>query len=303
MSAPVRRFLGATAVLVVLGAVWTGVAIAVLGSVEGGPARIQANDRPGPNPPVAAFMLRESEDPMYRWAERNDLIAHGMGGVDGVPVTNSREALAQNYAAGYRVFEVDFEVTRDGHVVARHNWERSASPGQQSPADGVPTLADFRKMRIRGEYTPLALDDVLGFMRRYPDIYIMTDIKPRDLDEQMGALDGISEALGSDKALRERFVVQIYDGSELNYVRSKGFREVVYTFYRLRTTPEAALDFCEREHIRFVTIPKKRATAEFVRDIRARGLWCAVHTVNDANEARVLRARGVTHLYSDSMCP
>lgn len=286
-----------------LGAAWTGVAIAVLGSAEETPVRTREYDPPDTASSVSAFKFRTPEDSTYRWAERNDLIAHGMGGIEGVPVTNSREAFVHNYAVGYRVFEVDFEVTSDGYVVARHNWERPADPGHTTPGDGIPTLAQYRESVIRGEYSPLALDDVLAFMRRYPDIYIMTDIKPRDLDEQMGALDGISEALGSDKALRERFIVQIYDGSELDYVRSKGFREVVYTFYRLRTTPEAALDFCQREGVRFVTIPKKRATAAFVRDVRDRGLWCAVHTVNDAREARSLRALGVTHLYSDDLRP
>lgn len=248
-------------------------------------------------------MYLDSEDTAYQWAERSGLVAHGMGGVDGVSITNSREAFAHNYAAGYRVFEVDFEVTRDGYVVARHNWDQTAQSASGEPDVSIPTLEGFLKSRIRGKYTPLGITEIIELMRRYPDIYVMTDIKPRDLDEHMGALDGISEALSSSPELRDRFIVQIYDGSELDYVRSKGFREVVFTFYLLRTTREAALDFCEREDIRFVTIPKKMATVATVRDIRARGLWCATHTVNDKEEAQRLRSIGVTHLYSDYLRP
>jgi hypothetical protein len=37
--------------------------------------------------------------------------------------TNCREAVLYNYDKGYRVFEIDFNVTSDGKLAAVHSWE------------------------------------------------------------------------------------------------------------------------------------------------------------------------------------
>ena len=58
-------------------------------------------------------------------AEPAAMVAHAGGGVDGDRYWNSVEALERNYAAGFRVFEVDFHWTRDRKLVLLHDWKQN----------------------------------------------------------------------------------------------------------------------------------------------------------------------------------
>src|ERR1039458_4726270 len=55
------------------------------------------------------------------------MVAHAGGAVRGETYTNSRDALDQHYAMGYRVFELDFDWTSDGHLVISHDWKLTSS--------------------------------------------------------------------------------------------------------------------------------------------------------------------------------
>ncbi|GAA3327987.1 hypothetical protein GCM10020331_070140 [Ectobacillus funiculus] len=50
------------------------------------------------------------------------VVVHGLGFIEGYYVTNSLDALLVNYKRGFRVFEIDLNMTSDGHLVARHDW-------------------------------------------------------------------------------------------------------------------------------------------------------------------------------------
>lgn len=55
--------------------------------------------------------------------EDNVLISHAMGEIDGYYYTNSLEAFENSYYnRGSRVFEVDLSLTKEGVLVARHDW-------------------------------------------------------------------------------------------------------------------------------------------------------------------------------------
>ena len=91
------------------------------------------------------------------WTEQTTLIAHAMGAIDGVPYTNSLEAFQANYAAGFSVFEVDFGWSADGEPVCVHDWPHFANyVGADAKSFAVPTLAEFKQMRILEEYTTLS---------------------------------------------------------------------------------------------------------------------------------------------------
>ena len=58
-----------------------------------------------------------------QWYASKPFIAHACGGIDGIPYTNSYDALTANYNKGHRVFEADISLTNDGHAVLVHDWE------------------------------------------------------------------------------------------------------------------------------------------------------------------------------------
>ena len=254
-------------------------------------------------PPAASAPI--TDPPAYDWAKRYRLIAHGMGAIDGIGQSNTREAFEQSYAKGYRIFEVDFVSTRDGELVARHDWTaaRYARFGQKAPPGGVPTLAQFKAMKVRGKYTPLSAADVVDLMREHRDAWVMTDIKDLSVKGRTHALRELLDATTGDKSVRDRIIVQIYSEGDLKPTRTLGFRNILYTFYRLETPVDRAIKFADANDIRVVTFPKSWATKALIGSLRRHGIRCATHTVNDADEEQRLYNRGVRLFYSDRLKP
>ena len=49
-------------------------------------------------------------------------IAHAGGAIDGIRYTNSKEAILNSISKGAKYIELDLSLTRDGKLVAVHDW-------------------------------------------------------------------------------------------------------------------------------------------------------------------------------------
>lgn len=101
-------------------------------------------------------------------------IAHATGSVYGYTYLNSKESLINSLNNTYQYIEVDLNETIDGALVCAHDWEEfnKASIPNITWKDSckflkVPTLDEFRKRKIYGQFTPLTLDDVISFLPHY----------------------------------------------------------------------------------------------------------------------------------------
>jgi glycerophosphoryl diester phosphodiesterase len=228
----------------------------------------------------------------YAWAHHNRLVAHAMGGIDGEVYTDSIEAWESNYERGYRVFEVDLRVLDDATVVCSHD-----QPAQS-------TVDEFKRARVAGRFTPLTVTDLATLMARYPDAWLMTDIKvgrgaPRD-----SVLRTLRSALDGDATSRSRTIVQAYEEGDWRYAKKLGFENIVYTLYHQKTVELSdAIAFAAENNIRFVAMPKKFVTEDLVRQARRKGIWVGVYTVNSESERSRYERLGVTHFYSDFLRP
>lgn len=101
-------------------------------------------------------------------------IAHAGGEVNGIKSTNTRDALNQNYAKGFRLFELDIIETSDGKLVAAHDWNMWARF-----TDYVGTLppshAEFKKHKIYGDYSTMDLEGINAWFAAHPDAILVTD--------------------------------------------------------------------------------------------------------------------------------
>ena len=228
----------------------------------------------------------------YAWAQRNRLVAHAMGGVDGQVYTNSLEAWESNYRRGYRVFEVDLRVLSDASVVCSH-----AQPSQA-------TAGEFKASPLAGGLTPLTVNDLAGLMARYPDAWVMTDIKvgrgaPRD-----SVLRTLRSAFSGTATSRSRTIVQVYEEADWRYARKLGFENIVYSLYHQKTEDLApSIEFAAKNNIRFVAMPKEMVTKDLVRQARLNRIWVGVYTINGDLERSEYEKLGVTHFYSDFLRP
>ncbi len=226
-------------------------------------------------------------------------IAHAGGAVGGKTYTNSLEALDSNYAAGVRFFEIDFSWTRDGALVALHDWdenfERLFGPGFEAPL----AEAEFRRAvaaGVPGLRVPV-LDELLEWLDRHTDALLVTDVKDRNVE----ALELIARRRPD---LRARILPQIYRPAEYQPVRELGYESIIWTLYRHPVGDFTVVRQLDRMALFAVAMPISRARQGRLPPHLARvGVPVLVHTVNNPKGVRDLKRLGVTEVYTDFLPP
>lgn len=208
---------------------------------------------------------------------------------------NCLEGLTQSYAAGDRFVEIDFNFSSDGELVCIHDWQ----PMFSSAITGFDPLSaeEFLACRIYDAFTPMSLDTLAAFMEEHPDLCIITDVKDRNVD----AAKLIAERY---PALRDRFIVQIYNRDEYEPVRALGFENIIFTLYMLdwkgKTDTKALAEFA-REHDLFAYTFGASLTEQrhYVDNMKKTGVPLLVHTVNGDATRQSYLDMGVAGVYTD----
>lgn len=239
----------------------------------------------------------------------SNIIAHGMGKIEGVTVLNCLESFKEQYDRGVRVFEVDLRVTSDLQVVLRHDWRAGWQEGVSELS--IPTLEEFKAKPLLGKYTPMTFRDLLLLMKEYPDICIVTDTKFVDeelVTIQFKAMLRDAAELGMNNIF-DRIVVQVYTELMFKVVDNIGdFPNYIYTLYKtgFNQTVEAfenVAAFCKENGIDGVTMWYYWWHDEFAPVAQANDLAVYVHTVNDVEAAAGFVLRGVRGVYTDEIAP
>lgn len=244
-----------------------------------------------------------------RWFEKESLVCHACGSIDGITLTNSLEAFQENYKKGYRVFEVDLSITADGVPVLEHDWEytyHTVKMGNSNVTD-APTHEEFMAAKFYNKYTPMDIPMILALMEEYPDIYVMTDFKVPSEQETKSAFQQIvqaSQEIGNP-ALLDRFIVQIYSMNFKTWVDSVyEFENYVYTCY-MAPQEELVLDrlvnYCASENIPIITMHTSVYWSGWSELGATQNIQIYVHTENDPTSANAYVADGVSGIYTDSV--
>lgn len=147
------------------------------------------------------------------------LIAHAGGAIDGKIYTNSREALLNAAASGYKYIEFDLHFTSDSVLVATHSWsDFNEQTGFAEYGDSVPSAADFFSRRIYGKYTPLSAAEIDSFFMANEHLYLVTDkISSPDLLDYHFPM------------LKERMVVEAFSYDDYVELCRRGYGQVFYS--------------------------------------------------------------------------
>ncbi|WP_026575783.1 phosphatidylinositol-specific phospholipase C/glycerophosphodiester phosphodiesterase family protein [Bacillus sp. UNC438CL73TsuS30] len=234
----------------------------------------------------------------YAWVQKTKIIAHGMGGIERKRVTNSLKAFQSNYKIGIRVFEVDLVFTTDGHLVARHDWHAYMYPflGQENKGDQL-SLQEFKSLKIHDGWEPLSVYDLITLMKRYPDVYFVTDTK---LDNTRVISEVVAQFSKENRALLQRVIPQVYGPKDYQKIKEiYPFENMILTTYRLDMSQENILGFLQNSDIKVVTLSQKQASLPFIARLKRQGISVYVHTVNNKVEAKTLLNQGVTGIYTD----
>lgn len=253
------------------------------------------------------YVITTQEIPLEtQWQEENALVAHACGGVGPYQLTNSPEALERNYQNGYRIFEADMCMTADGVLVLEHDWHTYCRKLGIEYSEDIFTYQDFMKSRFYDEFSPMDLPRMLEMLRKYPDIYIMTDFKdPYNQQNTVSAFSQILQAAQKDGCMEllDRIIVQVYSQDFKMWVDSVHvFQHYVFTCYMApeeEKIPEVLAAYCAEENIPVITMPKEYDFAEWLPAAEKHNIQIFLHTENDTDMANEYVSAGASGIYTD----
>lgn len=138
---------------------------------------------------------------------KKKIIAHAGGCFQGEDYSNSLGALSESYKKGFRIFELDIQITKDNVFVAVHNWiewaKRNNYKGQLPPL-----LKDFIEHQ---KVSPLAMNDINKWFAKHPDAFLVTDKinEPQKFSDEFQFKNRLIMELFSIKAIKESLSLEI----------------------------------------------------------------------------------------------
>jgi glycerophosphoryl diester phosphodiesterase len=243
------------------------------------------------------YLLSQNDRPLHP-----KYIAHAAGGINGQTYTNSLEALNLNYRQGGRLFEVDFDLTRDGVVVAIHGWE-AADDFIGGTEHKQYSHHAFKTFKRRDGFTQMDIDRVAKWLAAHPDAYIIPDVKTEGKN-----IEVLKKILTKYPQLSRQIIAQIYNFNEYEPVRELGFEHIILTGYRMKDKDEAIVNFAKNAQLYAIVLPQWRfKTNSLSNQLKSLGFFLYTHTINDCKKVAELNKKGVDGFITDFLlqkkCP
>ena len=220
------------------------------------------------------------------------LVAHAGGSIYGYRLTNSLEAINNAYSNGFRLIELDFQITSDEKYVLLHDWESMAY--RMLFEEGQLTHDEFLASPAFADLTLLDLDKLVLWLDDHPDCRIITDAKC----ENLPFLTHLSTLESKD-----RFIPQAYSYEEYKAARELGFDDVILTLYAMNSPVREITSFiCDQKPFA-VTIPETVLSEELLTQVSDVGVVVYTHTVNDLSTFEKWRELGLHGIYTDHFIP
>ena len=158
--------------------------------------------------------------------EKEKLIIHALGRFNNFIYTNSLDAINYWYFQKKMHFiEADCLLTSDNHVVLSHDF---------SHLKKTPTLSEFKQSYAKGKLMPMTFEDLVLFMEKHPDLFIITDTKYDDIPNIKIEFDEMTEILSHHKNVSERFIIEVYNEKMFLFLneRKYPFKFFMFTLYK-----------------------------------------------------------------------
>ena len=195
-------------------------------------------------------------------------IAHAGGEVDGIRSTNTKDALDQNYKKGFRLFELDIIETSDGHLVAAHDWAMWA---RFTDYDGTlpPTLSEFKKHKIYGDYTTLDYQGINDWFAAHPDATLVTD----KVNDPIAFANGFVD---KSRLIMELFSVMAVEDALNNGITAMLSQEPLLTMVGDK------LNYLSVNNIKYVALSRRIISGQkkLMEQLRDEGIKVYVYNVN-----------------------
>ena len=167
------------------------------------------------------------------------------------------------------------------------------------------TLQEFKALPIHRTLQPLDFKDIAYLLHQHKDMYIVTDTKETTEAEIKKAFSVIIEtAKQVDPEILDRIIPQVYNEEMYQIVNKMyPFDSYIYTLYQTYVSNERILNFAVANDINVITMDTRRFTPEFVKQLKDKGIYTYVNTINSPEEATDYMNNNVHGLYTDFLVP
>ena len=221
-----------------------------------------------------------------------EYIAHAGGAIDSCIYTNSREAMEQAAANGYRFIEFDLLFTADSVLVAAHSWDEfNQMTDCAHLGDTVPLFNDFVSRKIYVRYTPLSAGEINAFLEQHDGLYLVTDkiSDPEILQEYF-------------PNLKNRMVVEAFSFQHYCRLTSEGYYRVLYSCMAHDLLPTLLGSSADNiEWITFHTSAFNNLLFKLINYFNRFNI--ALFTVNDMDSIPAKYCKDVKMIYTDYLLP
>jgi glycerophosphoryl diester phosphodiesterase len=230
------------------------------------------------------------------------LVAHALGGIDGIAYSNSIEALRCNHKRGFRWFEVDLALTQDEELVAFHTQhERQA--GLEKPIHELP-FSEVQRARYRKKFAIARFADVLNEAKSLGGVVLVTDTKNWS-PSLLTAVERIIKAMPQTDT-GPHIVLQSYGEKDIEAV-ARLAKEIgagiILTLYKTRAPDPAVADMATRHGVVAVVASQRRFSPWLADRLHASQIPILVHTVNEHEKMVELTRSGADGFYTDTYVP
>lgn len=226
------------------------------------------------------------------------VLGHRGGRGEGWPAENTLAAIERAHREGADGVEIDVRTCASGEVVVFHDPDLARATGGRDRRR-ICDLAwsELRRIELFGtRSTAPSLADVLDYCESR-ELWLNVELK-YDVPSKLGLARAVAREL---RARRGKLVVSSFDPRLLVMTRVMGLRAPrAWLTDRKQKNVSALLRLVRRPIVSGAHLERSQATAARVEDMRARGLFVGVWTVNDPAEARSLSALGVRFLITDA---
>lgn len=232
--------------------------------------------------------------------KRGLLVAHGMGGIDGVRTSNSLEALQCNYKRGFRWFEVDLATTSDGELMCFHKGDEKLAGLPQHISDL--TVNDVEGKKYAGRYPITRLSKLLAETDKLGDVVLVLDTE--GWSERME--QALSRTLGYGPKRTTRLVLQAYREKDLKGITalSKELNASILLNLQQTTVDDAKVEeLVKRTSPIGVVASTERFTPWLAERLQAINTPVLVQTINEHRDLVSLTRAGATAFYTDRYVP
>ena len=246
------------------------------------------------------------------WFERNSIVAHAGGGFEGSTYTNSLDAMEYNYGKGIRVFEVDMIFSSDCKLVCRHDWGVGAYNRFKqlyNRMEPIMSAERFKNTLIMGKYKSMTATDLVMFIKKHPDCYIVTDFKHGNSFVYRSSVRAlVKEIQKVDPLLVDRIIWQIYSKenlADLKKVYKVNTDHIIFCLYMkpLKYTGEEILSWMLMNDIRVLGLSEAfyKQDKALVKHLLDNRIKTYLFTINDRATYEEMKLNYVFGIYTDNL--